>query len=447
MVKQGHNLKAIRSKPLKEVRYEGELACGMKLIYAPRVGFSKKIAFVVVDYGSVDSAWWADGGSVRVPDGIAHFLEHQVFKKQHGDLSDLFSARGAYINAHTSHTQTCYFFECVEQFEENLDNLLELVLTPYFERKLVDTERQIIIQEINQYREQPGWVAFQALLEALYVRHPLRIDITGTAETVKAVTPELLQLCHATFYHPANLTLVVSGEFEPAALLATANRLADKWAPPGTQRRFVRIRPDEPRKLMHKRATRTMFVSLQRLLVGFKDTGKLLGPALARRDVVTTLGLDALFSKESEAWEQLYHARLISSDFGAGYQAEQGFAYAIIGGETPDADALEAEIIRIIKRARKEGIDADVLERKRRKYLGTFLRAFNDPEGTAYAYIGALSQGAELFEIPRLIENVTPRQVNDRLNELLTPDHYSVSLINPIAKSPLPRHYAAARVR
>ena len=160
------------------------------------------------------------------------------------------------------------------------------------------------------------------------------------------------------------------------------------------------------------------------------DEGRL---ALETRvsDVLSSLALDALFSKESEAYEQLYQTRLIGGDFGAGYQAEAGFGYAVIGGETPDAGKLEAEVIKILKQARKRGIDPDILERKRRKYLGQFLRAFNEPEGTAYAYIGALGQGSELFDVPGMIDKITVRQVNQRINELLTPNNYAASVLLP----------------
>jgi predicted Zn-dependent peptidase len=146
MVVANGKLERITSKALNETRFEGVLSCGMRLLYAPRPGFGKKIAFVVADYGRTDSSWIEGGKRVQVPDGIAHFLEHQMFKKAHGDLTDVFSERGAYCNAHTSHTQTAYYFECTERFDENLDTLLELALTPHFDRKLVDTERDIIIQ-------------------------------------------------------------------------------------------------------------------------------------------------------------------------------------------------------------------------------------------------------------------------------------------------------------
>jgi predicted Zn-dependent peptidase len=431
MNKTNGKLRRLSDAGLGETRHEGVLSCGMRLLYAPRPGFGKKIAFVVAAYGSTDSAWRENGARVVVPDGIAHFLEHQLFKKAHGDLSDVFSRRGAYCNAHTSHTQTAYYFECTERFDENLDTLLELALTPYFDQKLVDTERDIIIQEINQYRDHPGWVSFQQLLESLYVDHPLRIDIAGTAETVGRVTPDLLALCHGTFYQPSNLTLIVTGDFKPAYVRDVAEEFSAKWAPPVPARKVARERPVEPVQVKQARAVRRMFISRPRLLLGFKDAVMPEGIALTRRDLVSTIAMDALFSKEGEAFEYLYEKRLIGNDFGAGYQAEPGFGYAAIGGETDDPDQLEAEVIKIIAKARQKGIETDAIERKRRKVYGAFLRSFNDPESTAYAYLGSIGQGSELFDVPKMLQSVTVAEVNERIKELLTPDNHAASVLLP----------------
>ncbi|MBZ0137792.1 MAG: insulinase family protein [Planctomycetes bacterium] len=434
MVTTKQKYETIRSKPLQEVRYEAVLDCGMKLLFAPRPGYSKKIAFVVADYGSIDNAWRRDDRRVTTPDGIAHFLEHMVFKKSHGDLTDVFAARGAYVNAHTSHTQTAYYFECTERFDDNLDTLLELALTPYFTKKLVDIERDIIVQEIRQYNDNASWSGFQQMMECLYVKHALRIDIAGTAETVARITPDLLNMCHGTFYHPSNLTLVVSGDFPREGLLALANSLAGKWAPKTPRPRVTRERPVEPARIQQHKRVKHMYVTRPRLMLGFKDARQPKGGKMTHRDVLTSIALDAMFSKESEAYEDLYGRRLIGGDFGATYDAEDDFGYAVIGGETPDAAALEAELLRIIERARKNGIDPKDIERKRRKQLGAFLRAFNDPEETAYAYMTAMSQRSELFDIPGMIENAGVSQVNRRIRELLTPDNYAVSIIAPATK-------------
>src|SRR5690606_19373025 len=148
------------------------------------------------------------------------------------------------------------------------------------------------------------------------------------------------------------------------------------------------------------------------VMIGFKDHKQPRGGKLTHRDVLSSLALDALFGRESEGFEHLYNKRLVGNDFGASYDAEDDFGYAVIGGETPDAAALEQEIVCILNSALKKGVDAGLIERKRRKALGDFLRSFNDPESTAYAYMSALGQRSELFDIPDMIENTSAAQVN-----------------------------------
>lgn len=431
MVARKSKLTAIKSARLGESRVEGTLSCGMKFLFAPRPGFEKRIAYVVADFGSIDTQWRENGQARSVPGGIAHFLEHQLFKKRAGDLSDRFSERGAYCNAHTSHTHTAYYFECVRHFEQNLETLLELALTPYFDRKLVDTERDIIIQEINQYRDNPGWVGFQQLLESMYVKHPLRVDIAGTEDMVRKIGPDELSLCHAAWYQPANLTLIVCGDMDArrvfAAAEAACNRLASRSTPAPVQR----VTPREPAEVSSPRAERRMFVARPRLLLGFKDPGAPQGRELMQLDLVSSIALDALFSKESETYERLYASGLIGGDFGAGYEAEKGFGYAVIGGETSDPDALYRELLIVLDNARAHGVAADVVERKRRKFVGAFLRYFNDPENTAYAYLGALGQGHELFEVPAMADAITAPQVNDRIRDMFEPPRRAASIVLP----------------
>lgn len=425
-------MRRIYSEALDETVYRGKLGCGMNVVFAPRKKFKKKIAFIVADYGSIHSRWKENGKNVSVPDGVAHFLEHQMFKKAHADLTDVFSQRGAYCNAHTSHTHTAYYFECTSQFNANLGTLFELVLTPYFDKKLVDTERDIIVQEINQYRDHPGWVGYQMLLESLYAKHPVRIDIAGTAETVGRVTPATLAKCHRAHYHPSNLTLLVSGDLKPEQLLRQAERWADRFATTDPAPRLENPTIKEPRQSKVKVSERGMFLARERLLVGFKDTAAQPGRDMVRRSITSSLAMNCMFANDSDAFESLYRDGLIADDFGAGYEAEKGYGYAVIGGETNNAAALNERIDTIIADCKRDGLDTEVIERKRRKALGQFLRAFNNPESTGYSYLNSVTSGTDLFDYPEVLQSVTTDEVNARVRELLVPSARSASILRPV---------------
>jgi predicted Zn-dependent peptidase len=266
------------------------------------------------------------------------------------------------------------------------------------------------------------------------VKHPLRVDIAGTEAMVRQIGPDELHTCHAAWYHPSNLTLIVCGDMKPADVLRRAEAASSRFAPAAPAQRIESVLPAEPAKVAQARAERRMFIARPRLLVGFKDAVAPQGEELAKLDLVSGIALDALLSKESETHEKLYARGLIGSDFGAGFQAEKGFGYTVIGGETSDPDTLYRELLLVLDDARAHGVKPEVIERKRRKFVGAYVRYFNDPESTAFAYLGALSQGSELFDIPAIAESITTEQVNERIREMFDPSHRPISVLLPLGE-------------
>src|SRR5690606_36938333 len=116
-------------------------------------GFQTTHAAFSTRYGSGDN-WFSAGGDhyVRVPDGIAHFLEHKMFEEPEGDIFATFASQGASANAFTSFDRTVYLFSATEQIPANLSTLLDFVQRPYFTEGNVEKEKGIIAQEINMYK-------------------------------------------------------------------------------------------------------------------------------------------------------------------------------------------------------------------------------------------------------------------------------------------------------
>jgi len=149
---------------------------------------------------------------ITVPDGIAHFLEHKVFEQEDGiDPFTFYSERGADCNANTSNEKTTYLFSGSDFFKENLELLLSYVTTPYFTDENVLKEKGIIKQEIKMYEDDPFSKLYEAILFNSFVKHPVRIPIAGTIESVDKITKEDLYKCYNTFYHPSNMFIVITG--------------------------------------------------------------------------------------------------------------------------------------------------------------------------------------------------------------------------------------------
>lgn len=145
---------------INEIIYKYKHKSGLNAFVIPKEGYSKKYAIFATHYGSIDNEFidpYSDNGSsVKMPEGIAHFLEHKLFDQKEGSIMDKFSKLGSNPNAYTSFNRTVYSFSCTDKFSENFELLLSFVQNPYFTETSVEKEKDIIKQEINMYRDNRG---------------------------------------------------------------------------------------------------------------------------------------------------------------------------------------------------------------------------------------------------------------------------------------------------
>ena len=181
---------------LDETLYRATLPNGLKVMVMPKPGFTKKLAYFVTDFGAVHTHFTLNGEEKNVPAGVAHYLEHKLFDMPGRDVSAEFAKMGAMVNAFTSYDVTAYYFSCTENFDDCLKLLLEFVSTPYFPLESVERERGIIDQEIGMVADEPGSRVFENLMTAMYRKHPIRVPILGTTESIRNITSETLHTCH-----------------------------------------------------------------------------------------------------------------------------------------------------------------------------------------------------------------------------------------------------------
>ena len=418
---QNTSMERVESPTLREEVFHLRLPSGLTVSFCPKRGFQKKYACYSAAYGSVDNEFiGADGERVRVPDGIAHFLEHTLFENEEANVSDLFSLNGASNNAYTSFTQTTYLFSSSDHFFDNLGLLVDFVQTPAFRAEKVEKERGIIEQEISGYEDDSGWVGYMGLLENLFQKHSMRIDIAGTAESIADIDVDTLQRCYDRFYHPANMHLFVAGDVDRDELfqfVSGRSRVKD-----GVGRPIERLYPSEPVEVANVQTRRNMDVAMPKLLVGFKETDvPRSGREFVLRELVSQMCLSLLFGRSSDAFLELYGKQLILDDFSAGYDAEAGIGFAIISGDTPRPDELLEEILRHARKACESGLDDADFERGKRKFIGSFIRGFNSLEYISNNYTYYYFHDFDLFETIDLLGTVRREMLEERMRQLLQP--------------------------
>lgn len=360
--------KTIEFEQLKETLYYEKMPGGLDVYVLPKEGFNKTYAVFTTKYGSIDNQFVPLGKDemVRVPDGIAHFLEHKLFEKEDGDVFQQFSRQGASANAFTSFTRTAYLFSSTSNVEENLETLVDFVQDPYFTEKTVEKEKGIIGQEINMYDDNPDWRLFFGLIENMYQEHPVRIDIAGTIESISHITKDLLYECYETFYHPSNMLLFVVGPVDPEAIIRQVRENQQK-KPYTDQPEIVRKEVKEPGAVFKKEQEIKMNVQSSKCLVGLKSAHPMnTGEALLKHELTINLILECLFGKSSSDYERIYEKGYIDETFSYDYTEEHGFGFVSVGGDTPEPDKLAEELKQVLFKA-KETITAEKLELARKK--------------------------------------------------------------------------------
>ncbi|GAB2722398.1 EF-P 5-aminopentanol modification-associated protein YfmH [Paenibacillus thermoaerophilus] len=420
----------IRYERLQERIWQETLPNGLRVYVLEKPGFTKSYAVFTTKYGSVDNHFRVKGGQeMRVPDGIAHFLEHKMFEEPDGDVFAKFAERGASANAFTSFDRTAYLFSATRDVLDHLDTLVDFVQHPYFTDENVEKEKGIIGQEINMYRDHPDWRSYYGLIEAMYAKHPIHIDIAGTVESISRITKETLYDCYNAFYHPSNMILFVVGGVKADEVLERVRRnQAGKTFPPAPE--IERFMPEEPSGIREPRRVIELPVSLPKCLFGFKgDPGVSEGPAAMRRELAMRLVMDALFSPSSDLYQTLYNEGLISDQFGHEFNMGGGYAFSVLGGDSPDPDRMLERFRELLDGALRTGLSEETFERSRRKKIGGFLRLMNSTEGIANEFAKYKFRGMDFFESVQTYEALTLEECNREMREHFDWRRFAVCIV------------------
>ncbi len=420
--------KVIRSERLGESYLEIDHPTGLKILLCPMKGYQASYAYFATRYGSINTCFKTqqDADFVKVPEGIAHFLEHKLFESEEGDAFVRYAKTGASANAYTSFDRTAYLFSCAGNFPETIEILLDFVTHPYFTQATVEKEQGIIGQEIMMMDDDPDWCVYFGLLRALYHNHPVRIDIAGTRESIAQIDADLLYRCYRTFYNLHNMVLVVAGGFDPKDVLEAADRILKPAEPITIQSQM----PEEPDTVAAPRTEARLAVSRPLFQIGFKEIPDP-PEARVRGDICSELLLELICGEASPLYGKLYREGLINPSFSTEVMSGQGYLASIFAGESDDPDAVAEAILEEIDRLRREGIPEDAFRREKKKLYGRYVRSLGGIESMAGALMMSFFESTGPYEVIELLAGLTLEDVEKRLHQQLRSDRMALSIVRP----------------
>jgi len=316
--------------------------------------------------------------------GVSHFLEHMTFKgtptRSADDVNREFDEMGAHYNAFTNEESTVYYASLLPEFQDRAVELLADILRPSLREEDFETEKQVIIEEIRMYDDQPPFGADERCREAFYGDHPLGRSVLGTVQSITDLSADAMRGYFSRRYSPGNIVLAGAGRIDFDSLVRQAQKSCDKWKPAPCDRDVTTPVTNDVFQVVTKEIA-TQQYSLQLAAgPGSEDEDRYAAKLLA-----TVLGDD---SGSRLYWELIdsglaEHASLNHYEYeGAGLMMTYMSCEPALA-----ADNLQ-RIFDIYRRAEAEGIEKAELETAKNKVRARVVLSSERPRGRLFT-VGA----------------------------------------------------------
>lgn len=370
-------MKKIEYKDVGVTQYYEKLDNGLTLYMIPKPNVNNVYVTYTAKYGSIHNEFVPLGEKklVKVPTGIAHFLEHKMFEQRDGiDPLVYFTEKGADVNAFTSYKNTTYLFCGALNVKENLEYLLNLLNSPYFTDENIEKEKGIIEQEIKMYDDMPSWVLIETIYNNIFHKHPLKYPVAGTVASVNKITKEQLYQSYHTFYQPHNMFLVVTGNFEPNEIRATVKAFfSNQKQRPAKEIKLVSIK--EPDSVVKETEIKKLDVEIPRLGIGLKipKAGITLDPYKLNFYITTFLNL--MLRGTSHFYEEMVELGYLGKPPYISNEITEEHIIVSILMETKKPDLVLTKIKQVLK---KPAITVAEFKRKQNLLIPFNITAFEN---------------------------------------------------------------------
>lgn len=421
-------MEELELKGLNEKIYVYHTKCGLPIYMWVNEKVSSMYASLSVKYGSIHTKFKIGKKTYEVPNGIAHFLEHVKFNiEEETTAHDEFYKLGGDANAFTTFDYTSYIVFATNNKKENLEELLNFVYNPFFTKKCISKEKGIIVEEANMGLDDPySIVFFHSLLNTLQ-KSKYRNTITGTPDDVTSITLEDVKLVYDTFYHPENMFLTLTGNFNPyeMACLVEDNLSKKKF---GKYLNPIIIKENEPKKVTTKYKEEYINVTYPRLKFSIKmDMSRFKNYSSLELKILTNLLFNINFGATSDFRDELMEKGLIQNMNVTCDVYDDTFVVTI-----NVTSNFKEEIIKKVKE-KLENLSISELDFKRKKNatIATLILDYEDLENVSYRIQDdVLNNGGIVTNLKEILEDETIDDLK-KIIDLLDFDNISINVFLP----------------
>jgi predicted Zn-dependent peptidase len=385
---------------------------------------------------SVALGYWVGVGSRDEPaelQGSSHFLEHLLFKgtaeRNAREIAEVFDAVGGEANAFSEKEFTCLFARVLDKdLPMTMEVLSDMLLNPLLDADDVDSERNVILEELAMLEDTPEDLVHDVLTETIFGDHPLGREIMGTIETVKGITHTSLAEFHRSHYQTPNIVVAAAGNLDHAAVVERVAEGFDSGVHLPVERLPAspvfpgRVRVlDRPTEQAHIVVGGAGYYSRHPLRFAWGVLDNLLGGGMSSR----------LFQEIRERRGLAY------SVFSYRHMFSETGLYGVYAGVTPgNAIQVLNLITDELDRMLEEGVTNQELERAKGHMRGGVVLALEDPASRMNRLGKSVLVGSELLTLEEIlahVDAVTLEDVVTVIRDLLKPDGRFLALIGPFS--------------
>jgi predicted Zn-dependent peptidase len=363
--------------------------------------------------------------------GVSHFLEHMVFKgtprRTALDVNRDFDRIGAHYNAFTSEENTVFHAAVLPEYLPHAVDILADILRPSLRGDDFDMEKNVIIEEIGMYEDQPTWSAYDHAKKTYFADHPLGNSILGTPESIRALTRDQMHSYFERRYVAPNVTVACAGRFEWPDLVTLIEKQCGGWNGAPVGRHGIRETAGSGAfKVMNKDKVTQEHVILMAS-----------GPAADHplRHAADTLALAIGDDSGSRLYWGLVDPGLAESADCSFHEYEgTGSFYTSFSCEPEQAQANLALVRSILSEVRHDGITEAELQQAKSKILSRVVRGSERPMGRMQAIGMAwtyLQQYRSVDDELEAFDAVTLKSIREVL------DKYPIDRTTTLALGPL----------
>ena len=386
---------------------------------------------------------WLDVGSAKETDdinGMAHFLEHMVFKGtpnlEIGEFEQLIESRGAVTNAATSQDYTHYYITTAPQdFAELAPLQLDVVLNPSLEEEAFEREKLVVLEEIRRCEDNPSRRTFYRAMETCFENLPYRRRVLGPAEVISNLKSQQMKDFHRAWYRPESITAAVVGNLPVEELIEIVSDSFNKHY--GSEKEVSATTPQYKSETPFTEIVRQELTddSLQqaRMVMMWRVPGM--------EDLAQTYALDILAvilgqGRVSRLFRELREEKGLVTQIGVSNmtQTQQGVFYISAQLPTENIAEVETAIREHIRTIRTELVAEKDIQRIRKQVANRFIFANEKPSSRANLYGYYYSQLQDLepaLNYPQLIQSITAEDLQIAAQKYLNPDAYGIVVMKP----------------